>query len=154
MRTFRPDLSLCREVLNCSNLQHVRTTLSVRQALGFLSKAQLLEDRCNHPDDVDFRPNALIHKASIAIQIQTSGRRSSWSGRACIKSTIWMIIPCSGRVKPLYGNYLQRKCDRLDNRAPPSGRGSKTGKNFSEIIGQLIAQLSVRTAHDYRSDDA
>jgi len=34
--------------------QHVRTTLSVR-------------DRCNRPD-------ALIHKASIAFKIQTSGR--------------------------------------------------------------------------------
>jgi hypothetical protein len=30
---------------------------------------------------VDSHPDALIHKASIAIQIQTSGRRSSWSGR-------------------------------------------------------------------------
>jgi hypothetical protein len=25
-------------------------------------------------------------------------------------------------------------------------------KNFSEILGQLIAQLSVRTAHDYHPD--
>jgi hypothetical protein len=65
--------------------QHVRTTLSVRQALGFLSKAQLWEDHCNHPDDVDFHPDALIHKASIAIQIQTSRCRSSWSGHTCIR---------------------------------------------------------------------
>jgi len=65
--------------------QHIQMTLSVRQASGFLSKAQLWEDRCNRPDDVDFRSDALIHKASIAIQIQTSGRRSSWSGRVCIR---------------------------------------------------------------------
>jgi len=32
--------------------------------------------------------------------------------------------PWSGRTKPWYGNYLQRKCDHPDNRAPPSGRGS------------------------------
>jgi hypothetical protein len=65
--------------------QHVRTTLSVRQTSGFLSKTQLWEDRYNRPDDMDSRPNALIHKVSIAIQIQTSGQRSSWSGRACIR---------------------------------------------------------------------
>jgi hypothetical protein len=29
-----------------------------------------------------------------------------------------------------------------------------SGKNFSEILEQLIAQLSVRTAHDYRPDSA
>jgi hypothetical protein len=55
---------------------------------------------------------------------QPSERPSSWSGRA----------------KPLYGNYLQRTCDRPEDRAPPSG------KNFSEILGQLITQLSVRMA--------
>jgi hypothetical protein len=65
--------------------QYVRTTLSVQQASGFLSKAQLWEDSCNRPDDVDSRPDALIHKASIAIQIQTSGWRSSWSRHACIR---------------------------------------------------------------------
>jgi hypothetical protein len=43
----------------------------------------------------------------------------------------------------------------------PSGRQGTTvqtrlisGKNFIEILGQLITQLSVRTAHDYRLDDA
>jgi len=65
--------------------QHVRTTLSVRQTSGFLSKTQLWEDRYNRPDDMDSRPNALIHKVSIAIQIQTSGQQSSWFGRASIK---------------------------------------------------------------------
>lgn len=34
-------------------------------------------------------------------------------------------FPWSGRVKPLYGNLLQWKCNRSDDRAPPSGRGSK-----------------------------
>jgi hypothetical protein len=29
-----------------------------------------------------------------------------------------------------------------------------SAKNFSEILRQLIAQLSVRTAHDYRPDGA
>jgi hypothetical protein len=47
---------------------------------------------------------------------------------------------------------LQQKCNRLNDRAPPSGRGSKIGKNFSEILGKLIAQLSVQVALDYRPD--
>jgi hypothetical protein len=58
--------------------QHVWTTLSVRQASGFLSKTQLWEVRCNHPD-------ALIHKASIPFKIQTSGHQSSWSECASIR---------------------------------------------------------------------
>jgi hypothetical protein len=57
--------------------QHVRTTLSVQQASGFLSKTQLWEVCCNRPDDVDSRPDALIHKASIDFKIQTSERQSS-----------------------------------------------------------------------------
>jgi len=62
--------------------QHVRTTLSLRQTMGCLSKTQIWEDHCNCPDDVDSRPNALIHKASIAFKIQMSGRQFSWSGRS------------------------------------------------------------------------
>jgi hypothetical protein len=38
--------------------------------------------------------------------------------------------------------------------APPSGRGSKTGKNFNEILKKSIAQLSVWTGLDYRPDSA
>jgi hypothetical protein len=48
---------------------------------GFLSKTQIWEDSCNRPDDVDSRPDALIHKASRAFKIKTSKRQSSWSGR-------------------------------------------------------------------------
>jgi hypothetical protein len=62
--------------------QHVRTTLSVRPAMGFPSKTQIWKDCCNRLDDADSRPDALIHKASIAFKIQTSGCQSSWSGRA------------------------------------------------------------------------
>jgi hypothetical protein len=62
--------------------QHVRTTPSVQPAMRFLSKTQIWKDRCNRPDDVDSRPDALIHKASCAFKIQTTGRQHSWSGRA------------------------------------------------------------------------
>lgn len=98
--------------------QHVWTTLSVRQASRFLSKTQLWEDRCNRPDNVDSHLDELIHKASIVIQIQMSGRRSSWSGCSCIRygncvhhinrpddhppspdaRSLYMEIICSGRA--------------------------------------------------------
>jgi len=51
----------------------------------FLSKTQIWEDCCNHLDDMDSRPDPLIHKVSIAIQIQTPGRQLAWSGHASIR---------------------------------------------------------------------
>jgi hypothetical protein len=47
-------------------------------------QVQIWEDCCNRPDDVDSCPDALLLKARIAVQIQPSGRLSTWSGRACI----------------------------------------------------------------------
>jgi hypothetical protein len=72
--------------------QHVPTTLSVRPTMGFLSKTQIWEDCCNRPNYVDSRPDVLIHKASIVLKIQTSGRQPSWSGRVSIR----------------YGNYVHQ----------------------------------------------
>jgi hypothetical protein len=51
--------------------------------MGFLSKTQIWKDSFNRLDDVDSRSDALIHKASSAFKIKTSGRQSSWSERAC-----------------------------------------------------------------------
>jgi hypothetical protein len=107
----------------------VQTRSSIRQVLQFKSR---------RPDDGPHGPDTRASDMEIAY----------------IKSTVRTIIPWSGRAKPLSGNYLQRTCNRPNDRAPPFGRGSETGKNFSEILGQLIAQLSVRTAHDYRPDGA
>jgi hypothetical protein len=55
--------------------------------------------------------------------------------------------------KALYGNYLQRTCDRPDDSASLSRRGSLTGKIFSENLRNFVAQLSVRTAQVHRLDD-
>jgi hypothetical protein len=51
--------------------------------MGFLSKTQIWEDSCNCSEDVDSRSDALIHKASRAFKIKTSGLQSSWSECAC-----------------------------------------------------------------------
>jgi hypothetical protein len=88
-RTFHLDLPLCRKASNCSKVasirtsqQYVRMSFSVRPAMEFLSKTQIWEDSYNRLDDVCFRPNALLHKASRAFNVQPSGRQSSWSGRS------------------------------------------------------------------------
>jgi hypothetical protein len=57
-------------------------------------------------------------------------------------------------VKPLYGNYLQRTCDRLDDRATPSGRGSQTGNIFSEIFEISVVQLFARMAYNHHPEGA
>jgi hypothetical protein len=72
--------------------QHVLTTLSVRPAMRFPFKTQIWEDHCNRPGNVDSRQHTLIHKASRAFKIQTSGRQSS----------------CSGHASYLYGNCVNQ----------------------------------------------
>jgi hypothetical protein len=62
--------------------QYFRMPLSVRSAIRFLSRSQIWEDSWNRSDDVDSCLDALIHKASRAFKIHTSGRQSSWSGPA------------------------------------------------------------------------
>jgi hypothetical protein len=89
---FRPDLPLCQEASSCSSLHQSGRFRSPSgthsvfdQVSGFLSKTQIWEDCCNRPNDVNSRPDTLIHKASIVIQIQTSGRQPAWSERASIR---------------------------------------------------------------------
>jgi hypothetical protein len=89
--------------------QHVRTTLSVR-------------DRCNRPD-------ALIHKASIAFKIQTSERQLAWFRRACIR----------------YGNCVHQ-INRSDDHSP-----SLDARNFYMGIA-CSGSTTVRTTRHHRPD--
>jgi hypothetical protein len=109
--------------------QHVRTTLSVRPAMGFNSKTQIWEDHCSCSDDVDSRLDALIHKASCAFKIQMSGRQPSWSECRsylyvnCVQPSE-RPFPWIGCAKAWYENCVQLKCDCPDDRATPSRCGS------------------------------
>jgi hypothetical protein len=98
--------------------QPVRKTLSVRSSFRISFQTQIWKDCCNRLEDVDSYPDALIHKAIIAIQIQTSKRQSAWSGCACIRyrncvhqidhpdahppgpdvRSLYMEITCNGRA--------------------------------------------------------
>jgi len=95
----------------------VLTILSVWSSFRISFQTHIWEDCCNRLDDVDSYPDALIHKGSITIQIQTSGRQSTWSRRAYIRyrnyvhqisrsenhppcsdaRSLYMDITCSGR---------------------------------------------------------
>jgi len=99
--------------------KHVRTTLSVWPAMGFLSKTRIWEDRCNHPNNVDSHPDVLIHKASYAFKIQTSGWQPSWSGRSSY--LIWKVRAAKVRSSGWQGNTVRTPL--------------KTGKNSCKILG-------------------
>jgi hypothetical protein len=102
--------------------QHpVRTILSVRSSFRISCQTQIWE--CYNC------PDTFIHKASITIQIQTSGRQSAWSGRAFIR----------------YGNCLhQIGC--LDDRSP----GSDTRSLYLEIT--YSGRATVRTIWHHRPE--
>jgi len=99
--------------------QHVWTTLSVRQTMRFLSKTQIWEDRCN-------RSGVLIHKASIAFKIKTSGCQSSWSERASI-----IYGNCKHQINRLDDHSLGPDEQSLDMESACSGSATvrKTGQH-------------------------
>jgi hypothetical protein len=92
--------------------------------MGFLSKTQIWEIRCNGPDDVESCPDGLIHKASIAFKIQTSGR-------ACIR----------------YGNCVHQ-INRSDDHSP----GPNERSLYIEIA--CSGSATVRMTGHHRLDAA
>jgi hypothetical protein len=121
--------------------QHVRTPLGLQPATGFLSKTQIWEVRCNRPDDVESRPDALIHKASIAFKskrpdVNPLGPDASASDMeiACIRSTVRTTIPLVRTCKAFIWKLLEWKCDRQDDRAPPSECGSNQERISAKFL--------------------
>jgi len=174
-RIIRPDdenfpsgpssVSRSLELLQLASVQtfqqHVRTTLSVLPAMGLLSKTQILEDRYNRLDDVDSRPDALIHKASIAFKFQTFGRQSSWSERTSIR-----YGNCVHQINRSVGHSFGPNARSLNMEIACSGSATirTTGhhrpdaaqirKEFQRNFGKPITQLSVWTPYDYCLDCA
>jgi hypothetical protein len=114
--------------------QHVRMPLSVLPPMGFLSKTQIWEDSCNRSDNVDSRPDALIHKASHAFKIQTSGRQSSWSGH-----TSYIYGNCVHQINSpedhSYGlNTRSLNMEIACSESATVRTRLKSGKHFSEIL--------------------
>jgi hypothetical protein len=98
--------------------QLVRTTLSVRSSFRFSFKKKIWEDCCNHPDDVDSRPNALLLKVSSQFKLNHPDDSLPWFGSAydkyrnCVQQitrpdghppsldarSLYKEITCSGRA--------------------------------------------------------
>jgi hypothetical protein len=124
---FCSDPSLCRD----GWCLHPSGRLSGLDQVSDSFQVQIREDWFNRPDDVDSRPDVLIHKARIAIQIPSSRRLSAWSGRALNRygnctfdfNRPDACLPLSGRALNQYGNCVL-KINRPDDHPPWSGRPS------------------------------
>jgi hypothetical protein len=104
---------------------------------------------------VDSRPDALIHKARIAIQIQPSRRQSAWSGPVFNRYGNCVFnfnrpdacLSWSGSSLNRYGNCVL-KINRLDGHPPWSGRA----KPYMEIT--YSGRATVLTIMPHRLDAA
>jgi hypothetical protein len=167
MRTFHLDLPLCLEASNCSSLHLSRSFNNMYgrhsmfdQLWDFFPKhryrktaatvwtmwipvwtsssiRQVAHSRFRRPDDGIHGSDARASYMEIAFIWFTAGRQMSWSGLA----------------KPWYGNWVQLKYDRLDDKETPF-RCSSIQERISVKFGKPIAQWSVRTPYAYRLDGA
>jgi hypothetical protein len=104
---------------------------------------------------VDSRPDALIHKARIAIQIPPSGRLSAWfelalsiNGNCTFDfNRLDAFLPWSGRALNQYGNCVL-KINRPDDHPPWSGRA----KPYMKIT--CSGRATVQTTVPHRPDAA
>jgi hypothetical protein len=141
---IRPDVSAARP-------DDVQWLISFR----FSFQVQIREDWCNSLNKVDSRPDALIHKARITIQIQLFGRQSAWSGRALNRYGNCVFnfnrpnacLSWSGRALNRYGNCVL-KINRPDGHPPWSGRA----KPYMKIT--CSGRATVWTTVPHRPDAA
>jgi hypothetical protein len=93
--TFIVSRSHCTSLHPSGRLSSPSWRLSVIEQLQILSKFNLREDCFNRSDDVDSRPDTLIHKARIAIQISPSERQS-----ALVRTRIQQLRKLPIRLQP------------------------------------------------------
>jgi len=73
---------------------------------------------------------------------------------ACIRSTVWTTIPLVWTREALVWKLRAAEVRPSERQGITVRMQLKSGKNFNEIFGKPIAQLSVRTPYDYCLDDA
>jgi hypothetical protein len=79
----------------------------------------------------------------LDVNLHGPDHQASYMEIACTSSTVRTSALGSGRSKPYYGNYVQLKCNRLDARETPSGRGLHM-EVFSATLERQL-QLIIRT---------
>jgi hypothetical protein len=83
IQTSTISRSYCSSIVSVrTSQQPVRTSISDRSASDSF-QVHFRKDFFNHPDDMDSRPDTLIHKARIPIQTSPSGRQSALV-RTCV----------------------------------------------------------------------
>jgi len=87
--------SFCSSLNPSGRLSSPPGCLSVNNQLQILSKFNLREDCFNRPNDMDFRPDALLHKARIVIQISPPGRQS-----ALVRTRVQQLRKLPIRLQP------------------------------------------------------
>jgi hypothetical protein len=133
---FTVSRSLCFSLHPSGRLNNLSRRPSVFDQAFDSFKNYIWEDCCNRPNDVDFRPDALLLKARIAIQIQPSGLLSAWSGHTFNRygncgfdfNRPAASLSWSGRAYHRYGNCVL-KINHPDGHPPWSGRA----KPYMEI---------------------
>jgi hypothetical protein len=111
---------------------------------ALFSLRQELQFKFNRSDVCQHGPDAAACSTDMEIADLTSTVRTpTFHGTdartvnmeiACWRLTVRMTIPMVWTREALYGNYLKQTCDRPHDSVSPSGRGSQTGKIFSENI--------------------
>jgi hypothetical protein len=95
VRTSTVSRSYCSSLYSFGRLSSPFGRLSVIDQLQILSKFRIREDWFTCPDDVVSRPDVLIYKARIAIQIPPSGRQS-----AMVQKRVQLIWKLPNRLQP------------------------------------------------------
>jgi len=95
VQTSTVSRTYCSSLYPSGRLSSPSGRLSVIDQIRILSKFNLREDCFNRLDDIDSRPNALIHKARIAIQISSFGRQS-----ALVRTRVQLIWKLLIRLQP------------------------------------------------------
>jgi hypothetical protein len=157
MRTFRSDLPLCRETSNCSSLHPSGCFSSTSGRLLVFDKLQAFFPKHSYGKFA-----AAVRKTWIPVRTLSSIRQVSHSKSrrsdvsplspdvhasdmeiACIRSTIRTTIPLVRTREVLIWKILATEVRPSRRHGTTVPRQLKSGKNFSEIFGKPITQLSV-----------
>jgi hypothetical protein len=167
-RTFRPDLPLCREALNCSSLHPYRRFSSTSGWFSVFDKVQDFFPKYSYGKiAATIRTTWMPVRTCSSIRQESHSRsrrpdasqygpdaRTSDMEIVCIRSTVWTTIPLVRMREALVWKLLAAEVWLTEQQGTTVRTRLKTGKNFREIFEKPIVLLSVRTPYDYHPDGA
>jgi hypothetical protein len=153
------DLPLCREASNCSSLHPSRHFSSTsgrhsvfNQLWDFLPKHSYGKIVATvRTTWIPIRTRSSIRQVSHTKSRRLDTRASDME-IACIRSTVRTTIPLIRTHEALVWKLLAAEVRPSGQQGTTIWTRLKSRKNFSEIFGKPIAQLSVQTPYDYCPD--